>query len=54
LWEKEGKEVLTLLIGQKQDGKDSLYAKTTAGNTVYAIDSAFLDELPKQEETNAE
>jgi hypothetical protein len=54
LWEKEGKEVFTLLIGKKIEGKDVLYAKTKAGNSIYAIDPAFLDELPKEEKRQAQ
>jgi hypothetical protein len=48
LWEKGGKEVFTLLIGKKQEGKEVLYAKTVTANTIYAIEPSFLDELPKE------
>jgi hypothetical protein len=47
LWEENDREVFTLLAGKQQENADVLYVKIMAENTVYAIDSSFLDEFPK-------
>lgn len=47
LWEEKDREVFTLLVGKQQEDADVLYVKIATENTVYAIDSSFLDEFPK-------
>ncbi len=54
LLEEKDKEIFTLLVGKQQEGKDVLYVKFATANTVYAIDAAFLDELPKEMKELAE
>ncbi len=48
LWDQEQKEIDTLVIGKQVEGQDGRYVKTASENTVYAIESAFLAELPKE------
>lgn len=46
LWEKGQEQGITLLIGTHQE-QGTLYAKPAAGEIVYGIEPAFLDELPR-------
>ncbi len=48
LLENTGKEIATLLIGKSVEEQDIRYVKTSSENSVYAIDPAFIDELPKE------
>lgn len=47
LWEKWQKDSMNIRIGKALEGREERYLKRSNVPTVYTIDAAFLDELPK-------
>jgi hypothetical protein len=47
LWEKGNDQEIRLLLGKSADEEAALYVKVAEESTVYMIDPAFLDELPR-------
>jgi hypothetical protein len=47
LWTQDGKELDTLKLGKKLEGKEWVYAQIASSPMLYAVDAKILNDLPK-------